>query len=380
MATINISKIGNHTVDFSKEQNHNAEEIKDLIKLLATNKNNVICYFGKIRGTFENLPENVVLWDIVKNELYASSKQGKFEKLPNLQNLFLINSSINFFGGKDDPYTLKTFDLVSNAKNITFYFVDSLLGFHTELDISKREWKDKYLDLNLKVPQQIVKAITHYYDIDSALKKIQKTKRANKSPIPYFTKDSIHHFPMYKWHYLLQPEKSIKESPEFDLSFGGNPRHKLRIQALDDFLMTQSKVRVEMYGSCKPDDFINQQNNGKTVTFHGTVTFNELLENYSNSVATVLLADLDSDKMFTGRIGHAPLAGTVLLVEESCDPKHLLFPHMNVYFKTKEELEELTLMLKNDPASRKKVIEQQRECVKYTWQELREFFENIILS
>jgi hypothetical protein len=270
--------------------------------------------------------------------------------------------------------------LVATSKDITFYFVDSLLGFHTELDISKREWKDTYKDFVLKVPQQTIKAITHYYDIEAALKKIQKTKRANKSPVPYFTQNSIQHFPMYKWHYLLAEEKAIKDDPTFDLSFGGNPRHKLRLTALDDFLLTQDKYKVEMYGSCTDEHFENKQNIDKTVTFHGTVTFNELLDNYNNSVATVLLADLDSDKMFTGRIGHAPLSGTVLLVEESCDPKHFLFPELNVYFKTKEELETLMSELKASAQYRKTIIEAQRTCVKYTWKELREFFENIILK
>lgn len=379
MADITVMKIGNHTVDFSKEQNHNAEEIKDLIKLLASNKQNTIRYYGKIRGKFDNVPSNVLLYDIVKPEFSNHSLNGLIAP-PVLDHVFLINSSINFFGGKDDPYTLKTFDLVARAKNITFYFVDSLLGFHTDLDISKRDWKDKYTDLTLHVPEQTVKAITHYYDFDAALKKIQKTKR-DKKTVPYFTKDSIHHFPMYKWHYLLMPEKTIKDELKYDLTFGGNPRHKLRLNAMDKYLLSCKNVNVDLFGSCTPEHF------GKTdadissnVKFNGTITFNELIENYSSSVATVLLADLDSDKMFTGRIGHSPLAGVPLLVEESCDPKHMLFGDMKVYFNTVEELEQLTIGLKNNPTYRRELVEKQRKCVKYTWEELREFFENIILK
>ena len=122
---------GGTIIDFAKKQGHNAEEVKDILIFLSQGGQNEVTYYGNVRSN-KTPYENIKLVDCFS------------EENPDLDNVFLINGSVNFFGGAESKYLLKIWEMCAKAKKITYYFVDTLLGLHTDIwkIIEKKENND----------------------------------------------------------------------------------------------------------------------------------------------------------------------------------------------------------------------------------------------
>lgn len=354
---------GGSIIDFSKDQGHNAEEIKDILLFLAQDSSNEITYYGHVKSTYSP-KSNIKLVDCFSTDSY------------DLDNVFLINGSINFFGGAEAKYLLKIYELTARAKKLTYYFVDTLLPLETNIwkIIEKKKWSSKYKYLeNINFTDNI-NVITHYYNHEFPINKSVKHRKLSK--------ENVHYFPMYKYQYNWGDQKLIKEDNfDCDVCFGGSLRTKIRTKAISNYLVHQDLYSVDLYGTINEKDFNKKEKIGDKVNFKGKVSYQELLIKNNCALSTVLIEDLDCDKLFTGRIGQSPLSATLLLVHTNCDPKKILFPEYQdfLYFSNIQELSDKVEYLKNNLSYRRDLILYQIESMKNTREEIyNNYFKKVI--
>jgi hypothetical protein len=166
------------------------------------------------------------------------------------------------------------------------------------------------------------------------------------------------------------------EEPKYDLLYGGTMRGNRRISKMVKFYFGYSDdIKVEMFGKMNSEDLekeANKQGGGLRVPEYGpAVQFQE----YSNKVTNTYAHIVIGDKWYEGndmpqRCYQSIWASTVTFIDLELDPQKRVFKGSDFcskfnYVNSREEVEKKLKALKENPAIRKKIIDEQFKAINF---------------
>lgn len=293
-----------------------------------------------------------------------------------LDALVVINGSVNFFGGAEDPFQILNYEIINKFKGPVFYFYcDPALLFKevTPLMVG-RSWESNWNLNSLKVPSDI-----HFICQSKNLEHL-KHVLSKKNVIQPCT---LAHFPFDKFPCLNEcvPLENLKE-PKFDLSYGGTMRGGRRINKMIKYYFgAPENISVEMFGKIELKDFPSDKvGDLRPPSFGEPVTYNEIIPKMTESMAHMIIGDPLYETLDHGaqRTYEALWAGNVIFIDPDLDKNRNTWhfddedfqQYLNTYFypNDRDELYSRIQEIKTYNL-RRDFVAAQREAVKWNEQE-----------
>lgn len=259
---------------------------------------------------------------------------------------FIVNGSINNFGGLEFHQTTIIYTLMHKFKNKMYYILtDTLLTYKNYWpSIHNYDWSSKYNEQMFDNQGFIVL---------SQFKQLSNVVKSN------YCKDYIYiNWPLY----LLENQQAINNSaPSVDLIYGGSFRSGRRKDKMLDYFFNRD-INVELFGSLKSKQF--KGNFNKLPKFTKKIPASEVTLKNSTSLATIIMGDNNyHNNTVTLRFYESVLSGAITFIDNDFDPEHKLLKDDYFYVNNGDELEAKIKQLKENKDLVNKLKKQQLECL-----------------
>ena len=260
--------------------------------------------------------------------------------------LFIVNGSVNNFGGLEVPSTTIIYNLMHKFKNKMYYILtDTLLTYKDYWShIHKHDWSNKYNEQMFSNQGFIV---------------LSQFKRLNKVAESDYCKEYIHiNWPLY----LLENQQAINNSAHsVDLIYGGSFRSGRRKNKMLDYFFNRD-INVELFSSLSSKHF--KGDFSKVPKFTGRIPSPEVTLKNSTSLATIIMGDSNyHNNTVTLRFYESVLSGAITFIDNDFDPEHKLLKDDYFYVNNGDELEAKIKELKEDKDLVNKLKQQQLESL-----------------
>lgn len=269
--------------------------------------------------------------------------------------LIVVNGAINFFGGVENPVIIENYKLMAKYKSTIYYlFTDFRLAFKQLWPaIEKRGWGHTREDVWVDAPFVILSQGRDLAKTGAAhAKSDMNIQKIVYSPLERYKVESP------EIDELIQP---MIEAPDSQLIYGGSFRSGKRLKDLTEYFFNTS-YDAELFGTIKFKQF-KLPETGSEPTFTGKVKPQEMITKLSTGVCTLILGDAEYlDNFVTLRVWEAAMSGSVVLIDEKFDPKHLIFPDevdRFRYVNTSDDVAELLEHIRVTPGLRKVLVDRQ---------------------
>lgn len=282
-----------------------------ILNMLA--KHNEVHAYTKILPKDDPI-DGIVLHDLIDNHEYINDQS--------YDALVVINGSVNYFGGVDDPYQTLNYKIINNFEGKVFYILcdPNLPLKQIWPSVEKKEWSSNYKKSDIEIVRDDIIYISQPKDVDKILKDIQKHK---------ISISTCYHYPLEKFPLM---EECLPWKPlafrDYDLLYGGTYRQGKRVDDMIKFYFDMDEFRTCMFGKIKLKDFPAKKINGKVAPeFETSVPYQLFNEKMSNSVATVIIGDKYYKEVndLAQRIYESVLSGVITFIDSDYDKEKRVF-------------------------------------------------------
>ena len=258
----------------------------------------------------------------------------KVDNLNSYDKVLFYNTSINFYGNRENHYLNKAYELMASYERTIYYLlVDLRLSFRQFWNsVEHRGWNIKKEDVFITTDVVI---ISQGSDLDKA-----KHVHRNEEHITDYV-----YFPLEQHILVNEPVVlDINDNPEFDLIYGGSWRGGLRNKKMNDYF-GQKDLKIKLFGNIPENKIENED-----VTFEKKVKPDQVLRNNNSAMCTIVFGDKNyNDNMVTLRLWESLLSRTIVFIDNDFDRiKELNFPDF-LYVENGEELSDKIKILKEEP-------------------------------
>ncbi len=259
----------------------------------------------------------------------------QLDNLDNYDKVLFYNTSINFYGNRENLPLNKAYELMASYEDTIYYLlVDLRLPFQQFwVCVDGRGWDIKKEDVLVTTDIVIV---SQGSDLD-------KAKHVHRKVDEYIT-DYVY-FPLEQ-HILTNDPVilDINDNPEFDLIYGGSWRSGRRNKKMNDYF-GQKDLKIKLFGNIPENKIEN-----KDVTLSKKVEPSKVLETNNSAMCTIVFGDKNyNDNMVTLRLWESLLSRTIVFIDNDFDRnKELNFPDF-LYVENGEELSDKIKILKEEP-------------------------------
>lgn len=267
----------------------------------------------------------------------------QLDDLGDYDKILFYNTSINFYGNRENPPLNKAYELMASYKDTIYYLlVDLRLPFQQFWEcVEHKGWDIKKEDV--LITKDIV-IVSQGSDLD-------KTKYVHRK-VDEYIKDYLY-FPLEQ--HILTSDPSILDvnnNPEFDLIYGGSWRSGRRNKKMNDYF-GQKDLKIKLFGNIPENKIENED-----VTFSKKVAPSQVLKTNNSAMCTIVFGDRDyNDNMTTLRLWENLLSRTIVFIDNDFDRnRELGFPDF-LYVENGKELTEKIKILKEDQNVYKQIRE-----------------------
>lgn len=322
-------------------------EARSLINMLAVGKQDVHVY-TKILAKDE--PVTHVKMHQMLDEYQDINSQG-------YDALCVINGSVNYMGGVDDPSQTNIYWMINNFKGPVFYFYcDPNLSLKQIWpSVSKKPWASNYKQSDIEITRADIRVICQIYNT-------QKCKEVfDKNGIKV---QSVDQYPFEKFPMMFE---AIRSEKLLDLQYGGTFRSGRREQKLIDFYFgLPDDISVEVFGKIKADDF-NPKKTGdlRKPIFTGAVNYDKMIHKMSQGLVHTVIGDTQypAYQMISQRAYESIQAGCVTLIDSAFDTQKIIFKDKELqkfcYVNNRSQVAERIQTLKADPKTAEDIVKMQ---------------------
>jgi hypothetical protein len=235
--------------------------------------------------------------------------------------LFVINGSVNFFGGAEDPEQILNYKVINNFQGpVTYLYCDPNLPLRQIWpSVQKKEWAANWSEKDINITRKI-NIVAQIHNLAAA----RKNHEGNGYEI-----GTVVHYPFYKFPMMFDQVRSDEKNA--DISYGGTFRSGRREKKLIDFYFGYpEELKVEVFGKIKAPDFnVKKVGNLRHPLFTGAVDYNKMIEKMSRAKAHVVIGDTKYPdfEMISQRAYESIMAGCVTFIDSDFDRKKRIFGH-----------------------------------------------------
>lgn len=334
------------------------------MKIAIINMGNNVINFKTVPSSetiylFKVISEMGLNVDIIslKNGVYTKS----FDEVDvnDYDRLIVVNSSINFFGGKPNLAILSAQKFMAKYKSKIYYlFTDIRLPFSQSWpNVKNRPWAYLYTEEELLIKSPI-KVISQGINLDIA--KAAHKKVDNVIEFEYFPIEQ------YKIHMNdFQLSKPTKKT--LDVIYGGSFRSGQRESKMVEFLF-DTGLNIEFFGNAREKQFKNPKYPWtKAPVFTGKIPMNMVSEKNSQAIAALIIGDKNyNDNFITLRVWETMAFDAVMLIDEEFDTKHRIINDARFYVNNRAELIDRVNELKHSDVLRKEMLSIQHDILNKT--------------
>lgn len=279
----------------------------------------------------------------------------------------VVNGSVNFFGGKDDPAQIMNFRVMHDLKDIPIFYclTDGKLGLKPIVPMIKgRPWVSNYDLEKLSIDDCNIHYVSQLYDRKTNLDLIKKLG---------VTINSVLYFPFEKIPLLtvgtpseLLSERFDYEQRSIDLLYVGSFRGGTRAnKMIEYFYGLPDDISIHVRGTITADDFKKfPVSSLRPPIFGAKVPYTNLFPVLSGSKAAICIGD----PMYHGagvstRVYEAIVSKQVTFIDRDYDPTGFVYQHSLLkefcYVSGRDELVKKVRFLKNKTGLHSKITELQ---------------------
>lgn len=364
-----VLKLGSRISFNANDTSGGNGEARSIIKMLHQGGASVDIY-TKILKKDTLLPEYT--WHNLSTIPHVSAKADA---------LIVLNGSVNFFGGAEDPEQLLNYALINDFEGPVFYILcDPELTFKQVWpSVSKKPWGSAWEESMLNVVRKDIVYIAQPVSVD----KVLGTLKTN-AIIP----SDIVHFPFEQFP-CLNEQLPFNPTPSVDLSYGGTMRGGKRIKKMVKFYFGHPEdVSVEMFGKIKREDFSDKIVNGlSTPLFTGPVRYDEMLPKMNQAMSTCIIGDPWYEQIddMAQRAYESIWSSVITFIDADLDKMRRVYGRDRtlsdfLYVSDKAELTEKIQLLKTNPSLRHAIALDQIAAIDFDASRYCEGFVNQIES
>lgn len=372
---IGVVKLGARISFESQGTSGGTGETISLIKMMLGGGAQVVAFSKLIKNETASPLENLLILDAV-------DMKDEVNTLP-LNALCVLNGSVNFFGGAEDPYQLANYHIINNFKGPVFYILcDPELTFKQVWpSVSKKEWGNKYKQSNIEVKRSDIFYVCQPFNTEKVKNALGKTEITN---IRGFT-----HYPFEKFPFLNTPRK-FNEEPMTHLSYGGTMRGGKRAKKMVKYYFGWPEdITVEMFGKIDLDDFKPKllQGDVRPPIFTGPVQYDKMLHKMNQSMSHIVIGDPWYEEIsdMAQRASESINAQCVTFIDNDLDKERRFYSNNKdladfLYVNSREDAEDKLRLLMYDIQARKDILEEQTKAVNFNSKDYCNGFIEILRS
>jgi len=299
--------------------------------------------------------------------------------LSNMDALVVLNGTVQFYGGEEDPEQLLNYFIINNFKGKVFYiYCDPELTLKQVWpSVSKKPWASNWSQSDLEITRTDIVYLSQPHNVNHILDDLKKNEVIPREIIHY----PFEQFP------CLNEQLPFNPSPEVDLSYGGTMRGGKREKKMARFYFGHtSELSVEMFGKIKEEDFNPKNIFGLTTpTFSGPVKYDDMLPKMNKSMAHCVIGDPYYEKIedMAQRCYESIWSNVVTFIDSDMDKLRRVYGKDRVlsdflYVTDRQELAEKILLLKEDNDLRKQILQDQLKAVNFNPEKYCTDFVNLI--
>jgi hypothetical protein len=333
-------------------------EARSILKIIKGSGTDVDVYTKVLKK--DKNPKDYTFFNI--EDEYTKINDREYEAL------IVLNGSVNYFAGVEIPDQILNYNLINNFKGKVFYLLcdPSLPLNQTWPSIEKKEWLGNWKKEDILITRKDIIYMSQPYDLFAVKNDIIK-----KSKIEI---GKVVHFPFEKFPCLNDRVKEV-ENPEFDILYGGTMRGNRRINKMVKFYFGYSNdLKVEMFGKIKPEDLdkvAKKAGNPRPPSYGAAIAYDKFMEKMSNSLSTIIIGDKWYEgKDMAQRCYESIWSNVITFIDIELDPEKRVYKDSEFcskfnYVKNSAEVEKRIQMIKDKPAIRKMVIEEQLKAINF---------------
>lgn len=353
---IGVVKLGARISFSSQGTSGGTGETLSIINMLCGAENVNPIVFTKILQKDVN-PPNIEFRDILENT----------DNTGDLDCLIVLNGTVQFYGGAEDPYQLANYHIINNFKGPVFYILcDPELTFKQVWpSVSKKEWGNKYNQSDIEVKRSDIFYVCQPFNTEKVKNALGKNEITN---IRGFA-----HYPFEKFPFLNTPQKFNKE-PMTHLSYGGTMRGGKRAKKMVKYYFGWPEdVTVEMFGKIDLSDFNHKliQGDVRPPIFTGPVQYDKMLHKMNQSMSHIVIGDPWYEEIsdIPQRAAESIIAGCVTFIDSDIDKERRFYCNKDLidflYVNSREDVEDKLRLLMYDVQARKDILEEQIKAINF---------------
>ena len=262
--------------------------------------------------------------------------------------LIVVNGSINFFGGVENPIITNNYKLMAQYKDTIYYlFTDIKLPFKQLWPmIEKRGWgyskEDVWVTSDIKVISQG--------------RNLDVTRSLHKN-------SEVVHFPLEQYYLFLHNDISDEKEKTTDIIYGGSYRSGAREKKMVEYLFDIEPFEATMFGNIREKQFKKVPYTAPP-RFDKKVKISEMRNKLGEGYATLIIGDpLYYDNFITLRVWEAMTSNAVMLIDEEFDSNHKIIDDERFYVSNKKDLISALDKIKNNELYRSELLNVQAQRV-----------------
>jgi hypothetical protein len=256
--------------------------------------------------------------DTFPDYLHFHNIEDEYNNTSDYDALIVINGSVNFFGGAEDPSQILNYHIINHFDGpIIYIYCDPNLPLKQIWpSISKKEWAGNWNKEDIEITRPI-NVICQVYNTELAKAQFKDT-----------TVSSIQSYEFHKFPMMFPERKSIL-GKQVVLSYGGTFRSGRREKKLIDFYFGYpDDISVEIFGNIKLKDFNEKKiSDLRSPDFTGAVAYEKMIEKMSEAMYHVVIGDTKYPEfeMINQRTYESIMAGCITFVDADFDRKKRIF-------------------------------------------------------
>ena len=284
-----------------------------------------------------------------------------------IDSLVVINGTVQFYGGAEDPEQLLNYKIINNFKGLVFYvYCDpSLTLKQVWPSVVKKPWSSNWKEEELNILRNDIIYLSQPHDVQKVLNKLSKNEVIPSTAI---------HFPFEQFP-CLNEQLPMNPTPEVDLSYGGTMRGGKRAKKMVKFYFNHpEEISVEMFGKIKLEDFDEKLLLGvtKTPKFTGPIKYDEMLPKMNKAMAHIAIGDPYYEQIndLAQRIYESIWSNVVTFIDKDLDQLRRVYGVDKeladfLYVGDRQEVSEKIMLLKTDPTLRKEILSAQLKAINF---------------
>ena len=368
-----VIKLGARIAYGSRDTSGGNGEAKAIINMLYTGGADVHIYTKILKKDI--IPDHLTIWNI-EDEYKNINDRG-------YDSLIIINGFVNFFGGAEARDQILNYHLINNFdKKVYYIYCDPALTLRQIWgSIEKKEWSDKYDEVDIKITRDDITYISQPYNLDSVKELLQKTDDVNIKDVEYYPLEMFN---------CMDKKLEMVEEPSYDLLYGGTMRSNRRIDKMIKFYFGYpDDINVEMFGKIKIDDLVKRaekkhETGLRNPSIGKAVNYSEYSKKVNDTLAHVVIGD----KWYEGndmpqRCYQSIWASTITFIDIELDPEKRVLGKSDVcsrfnYVKDRNEVIERLNKIKSNPYMRTAIIKEQFDAIEFDTNEYCGNFVNLL--